>query len=688
MTAGGRPEARIAKRLAAALPFAVFALLAARFLESVDRAVRRLRPRARWCPGGWPQGERLYRDVQFHHGPLAPYLGAGSTRSVGPSLPARTALAAAIALLHLVALVRLARRDASAVARRARRLDRGRRRGLPAARRLALPVQLRHGARRRRDHLGARARRRGRGRADALAGACLARRPARPGPRWVSPRSPSSLSPRAGSSPGGSWRLGAAARSPPPPLATRALGRHSAARPCEATAGCALLEPPEAFRNVYRAYAGLDRPACGWPSSLLAGVVLVLRRRSARRRLGRCVAPVAPRTGAPRAAIEAVAVGDARSSPRPSGSVRPRALAETARALSAARARRSARSSSPPLSGDSSPPAAPARSRARSARRRCRMPSSGWRRSSPRACSSRRVTSGPYDAFFLPLPLLVAVAGALRPGRPRGGRAGRAASATRGGGAVPSSSSFRVAALADLYRRRRMGAASRRRPGRSCLPSPSPRRRASPSQDLGRRLPAGAHAVRLSRDRLLQLRARACRNPFLHEQFFPGHLERDAAEASRRCAVSRRIRPTRLSSPTCSPSAKGARVFGEDYLRGARPRDPREHYGPPRSTGRAPGRTPASATRTSSSRSGYRLGRATDSPREARPRRLPQVRALAARGARGRARRPRRRRAATTRTSPGPRSIPRRDARASRRAGPPAAASARASPCCTRTTTS
>ena len=95
--------------LAAALPFAVFALLALvswnRWLEPYVDSGREL-----MVPWRVSQGERLYRDVEFHHGPLAPFLGAASDRLFGRSLPARTGLAAAIALLQLLALLRLARR--------------------------------------------------------------------------------------------------------------------------------------------------------------------------------------------------------------------------------------------------------------------------------------------------------------------------------------------------------------------------------------------------------------------------------------------------------------------------------------------------------------------------------------------------------------------------------------------------
>ena len=55
-------------------------------------------------------GEKLYGDIHFHHGPLGPFLAAASEGIVGRSLPARIALAALVALLHLGALERLSRR--------------------------------------------------------------------------------------------------------------------------------------------------------------------------------------------------------------------------------------------------------------------------------------------------------------------------------------------------------------------------------------------------------------------------------------------------------------------------------------------------------------------------------------------------------------------------------------------------
>jgi hypothetical protein len=91
------------------LPYAVFSFL---LLVSWDRWIEPYVDSGRELMVPWRicQGERLYRDVHFHHGPLAAYLGAGIDRLAGRRLAARVALAAALALLHLEALRRLSSR--------------------------------------------------------------------------------------------------------------------------------------------------------------------------------------------------------------------------------------------------------------------------------------------------------------------------------------------------------------------------------------------------------------------------------------------------------------------------------------------------------------------------------------------------------------------------------------------------
>ncbi|HWZ85641.1 MAG TPA: hypothetical protein VN032_05530, partial [Thermoanaerobaculia bacterium] len=93
--------------LLAALPWIVFAFLTLvswqRWIEPWVDAGREL-----MVPSRVAQGERLYRDVRFYYGPLAPYVAAGVERAAPQSLPARILLSAAVALLHVEALRRLA----------------------------------------------------------------------------------------------------------------------------------------------------------------------------------------------------------------------------------------------------------------------------------------------------------------------------------------------------------------------------------------------------------------------------------------------------------------------------------------------------------------------------------------------------------------------------------------------------
>ena len=91
------------------LPYAVFLLLTAiswnRWIEPFVDTGREL-----MVPARVAEGERLYRDVRFYYGPLAPYVAAGVDLACGRSFAARIALAALVALLHLEALRRIARR--------------------------------------------------------------------------------------------------------------------------------------------------------------------------------------------------------------------------------------------------------------------------------------------------------------------------------------------------------------------------------------------------------------------------------------------------------------------------------------------------------------------------------------------------------------------------------------------------
>jgi hypothetical protein len=99
----------VTRRAVTFLPYAVFLLLAAvswnRWIEPYVDTGREL-----MVPWRVAHGDVLYRDVRFYYGPLAPWLAAAVDLAVGRSFAARIALAAAVALLHLEALRRLARR--------------------------------------------------------------------------------------------------------------------------------------------------------------------------------------------------------------------------------------------------------------------------------------------------------------------------------------------------------------------------------------------------------------------------------------------------------------------------------------------------------------------------------------------------------------------------------------------------
>jgi hypothetical protein len=99
----------VSRRAAALLPFGVFLILAAiswnRWIEPYVDTGREL-----MVPWRVAHGEALYRDVRFYYGPLAPWVAAAVDLLAGRSFAARIALAALVALLHLEALRRLARK--------------------------------------------------------------------------------------------------------------------------------------------------------------------------------------------------------------------------------------------------------------------------------------------------------------------------------------------------------------------------------------------------------------------------------------------------------------------------------------------------------------------------------------------------------------------------------------------------
>ena len=102
----------MSRRAGAVLPYAVFLVLA---LVSWNRWIEPFVDTGRELMVPWrvARSEALYRDVRFYYGPLAPWAAAGVDLLFGRSLAARIALAGLVALLHVEALRRLARRMAS-----------------------------------------------------------------------------------------------------------------------------------------------------------------------------------------------------------------------------------------------------------------------------------------------------------------------------------------------------------------------------------------------------------------------------------------------------------------------------------------------------------------------------------------------------------------------------------------------
>lgn len=262
-------------RAAGFLPWLAFLVLLAaswnRWMEPFVDTGREL-----MVPRRVAEGERLYRDVQFFHGPLAPYAVGLLERTFPGSFAARTAFALAFAAAALEVLRRLGRAWMPGVAG-----------GLAAALSVALPFFLRPGGWMcpfsvdtsiaiaalmamllllRRGEALSRSR-------DVAAAACLtAALLSRPelGLAGIAAaaldlrRSPRRLSFVAGL---------------PLAISAAVYTAISAGIPREkliADGWLAILRPPQAFQNVYRAFAGLDRPLLRAGELGLAAILLLL----------------------------------------------------------------------------------------------------------------------------------------------------------------------------------------------------------------------------------------------------------------------------------------------------------------------------------------------------------------------------------------------------------------------------
>ena len=531
----------------------VFLLLAAaswnRWIEPYIDTGREL-----MVPWRMAQGERLYRDVHFQHGPLGPLLAAGIDRSLGRSLAARSALAALIALLHLVALDVLARRllprwraalATSLAVATAVFLRPG---GwlFPFSFDTAIAVAALTGA----LVLSDEARRAS---FDLPAGLCLA----------------AALLSRPEMGVAGVLVLGLAARGQPRRLLRLALlplgaaglvyGAFSIGTPWDrlvADGWLMVIDPPAAFQNVYRAYAGLDRIPLRSAELALSAVVLALiatllctaafaaARLSARE-------PAAARTaGAVSIAILAAAAA-----------IRFRPPVPLAQSLSLM----------PPLVRVVPPCLVAAAVLRLLLRLRGRQPR-GPLSAVPDAAlwlaalfSARMLLAagyiGPYPAFFLPLPIVVCAVGLFALADSAAPAVGPALPHLTGA-ALSIFLLFRAASTIELYRRPGWERVSTPA-GDLWLREPVAGTTRDALADLRERLPAGATLSGFPEVGFFNY-ALGLPNPFWLEQFFPGNL--DAAGEERAVALLKSRPPDALLYANVLAVGEGQPVFGKDYL--------------------------------------------------------------------------------------------------------------------------
>ncbi len=534
------------------MPFAVFALLALvswnRWLEPFIDSGREL-----MVPWRVSRGERLYAQVEFHHGPLAPWVGAALDRAFGPSLPARTAFAAALALSFVAGLSALTRRFLAPW-----------RAGLAVSVAVAAAMFLRPGgwlfpfsfdaaiavaATTWSLALSGRGTRAG----DAFAGAALAL--ALLSRLEIGLAALVVIALAALAAPRRWGRLAAW------PLAAAGAGHLAASlgipfRTLVSDGWLRLLDPPEAFRNVYRAYAGLDQVGLRAAEWLLAATVLLLM---AALLVLASLAASRLRSPSARLAVASAALG---------------ALALTA----AVRMRPPARLAAhvllfPPLVRVV-PLCVALAALGRLAVRLAGRPPRGVLAPVPDAVlgvaalfGARLLLAagyaGPYNAYFLPLPLVVAAAaifGAADRGSPR---LGPVLPRLAGAALVL----FVVVRIADaLDRNRGRGWAGVRTPaGAVVLPEPVAETTRATLEDLEERLGPRATLAGFPEAGFFNY-VLGRRNPFPHEQYFPGHL--DAAAEARFAAELAAHPPDALLYANVLAVGEGARAFGEDYLVG------------------------------------------------------------------------------------------------------------------------
>ncbi len=538
------------KRTSALLPYAVFLLLAFvswnRWIEPFVDSGREL-----MVPWRVSRGQALYREIQFFHGPLAPYAAAGIDRVAGRSLAARIGFAALLSLLHLEALRRIT----------GRALPAGRA-GLAAALAVALAFFLRPGG-------------------------------------WLFPFSFDTAIAVAAVSwalvfaSGGATRdlpaalcllaallsrpeLGAAAiaaiafeaRSRPRRLRIIALAPLALSGSIYAALSfgtpiarlvsggwLALLRPPAAFRNVYRVYAGLDRPALRLAELALAAIALILiaallalaaaaaRAAGARPRLARAL---------PALALSGIAASAFLALRPPAGLAQTLALlpplirvvpvvllvAALARLVALARGR--------PDQGAFA-----------------RVPDSVLFLA---ALFGVRLFlaagyAGPYNAFFQPLAVVVACAGLWRTAQMWTGKVGAGLPGLVTG-SLAIFLAFRALVLADAYRNRPWTRVTTPA-GSVMLPEPVAQTSRLALEDLSKRSLPRRTLAGFPEGGFFNY-VLGLENPLPLEQFFPGRL--DAAGESRIIHLLEENPPDAVVLINVVAVGEGARDFGKDYL--------------------------------------------------------------------------------------------------------------------------
>ena len=537
------------KALPALFPCAVLALLTA---ASWQRGIQPYVDTGRELMVPWrvSQGEALYRDVHFHHGPLAPYIGAALDRVAGRSLPARTVFAFAIALAALEALRRIA----------IGALPPGRA-GVAMAAAIAAAVFLRPGgwlfpfsfdtaiaaAGLMWAAWGSDAP--GRGRTAAVALGLFAALTSRveigavglAAVAWGLRRD---------------TRRMAAALLPPVAAAAAFYGIVSAGIPygrLVRDGWLAVLHPPEAFRNVYRTYAGLDAPGLRLLELLLAAVLVVL---------AICAllvgAAVSRRARAPlaRAAGDVLAIGLV-AIPAFLLVFPPESLQAAAWAI-------------PPLIRPLPPILLVlAVWRLGSAVRReigDPLPGIGDATVVVAAFFAARLLLaagyvGPYDAFFLPLPIVAAAAAAWRAARSAAPSAGpslpRLVTA-----ALVLFTLFRTASQVRDYRFPAWTPVATR-VGTVVLPEPVGGATRAALLALEQRLPAGARVTGFPETGFFNY-ALGLTSATRYEQYFPGHQD---AEAEERLVEELAARPpAAILVANVLAVGEHSPAFGKDYL--------------------------------------------------------------------------------------------------------------------------